>query len=212
MSSLGAGLVRVYEGQSLHEVEVFGLRRSLPIVPIGDGLWIASDAGLVLGDVEFINRAGAGVAKAISRYGPEVVVTAEAKAIAIAYEVARVLGHVRFVVVRKSVKGYMRGYITESVRSITTREPQVLVLDMDDAELIRGRRVCLFDDVVSTGNTMRALEGLVRRVGGVVVCKASIWREGPWYSLNDLVFFDALPIYVSRELYGKLSSDGGGDW
>lgn len=191
MGSLGAGFVRVYEGQPLHEVEVFGLRRSLPIVPVGDGLWIASDARLVLGDVEFINRAGAEIARAVSRYGPEVVVTAEA--IAIAYEAARALGHVRFVVVRKSVKGYMRGYTTESVRSITTRESQILVLDMDDAELIRGRRVCLFDDVVSTGSTMRALEGLVRRVGGVVVCKASIWREGPWYSSNDLIFFDALP-------------------
>ncbi len=138
-----------------HEVEVFGLRRSLPIVPIGPGLWIASDAGLVLSDVEFIGRAGREVARVVKRYDPSVIVTAEAKAIAMAYEAARSLSHGRFVVVRKSVKGYMRSYITENVKSITTREPQTLVLTSEDAEFIRGgKRVCLFDDVVSTGGTM----------------------------------------------------------
>ncbi len=196
-----------------HEVEVFGLRRSLPIVPIGFGLWIASDAGLVLGDVEFIGKASHEVARVVRQYDPDVIVTAEAKAIAMAYEVAKNLGHGRFVIVRKSVKGYMRGYITENVKSITTREPQTLVLTNEDAEFIRGKRVCLFDDVVSTGNTMGgALERLVNRVGGEVVCKACIWREGPWYTSNDLVFFDYLPIYVSRELYSRFiggSSIGG---
>lgn len=206
MGLAGAGYVRIYEGQLFHEVNVFGLRRRLPIVPIDDGLWIASDAEIVLGDVEFINRAGAEVSRTVSQYRPEVVVTAEAKAIALAYEVARGLGHGRFVVVRKSVKGYMRDYMIEGVKSITTREPQMLVLTTDDAELIRGRRVCLLDDVVSTGATMRALERLVVRAGGEVVCKACIWREGPWYSSNDLLFFDALPIYVSRNSYDKLIS------
>lgn len=148
-----------------HEVEVFGLRRSLPIVPIGFGLWIASDAGLVLGDVEFIGKASHEVARVVRQYDPDVIVTAEAKAIAMAYEVAKNLGHGRFVIVRKSVKGYMRGgYITENVKSITTREPQTLVLTNEDAEFIRGKRVCLFDDVVSTGNTMGALERLVNRL------------------------------------------------
>ncbi len=165
----------------------------------------------MLGDVEFIGRAGREVANAVRRYDPDVIVTAEAKAIAMAYEVARSLGHGRFVVVRKSVKGYMRGgYVTESVKSITTREPpQTLVLTGEDVEFIRGgRRVCLFDDVVSTGSTMRALERLVNRVGGEVVCRACIWREGPpWYTLNDLVFFDYLPIYVSRELYGRFMGE-----
>ncbi|WP_054842932.1 hypothetical protein [Vulcanisaeta distributa] len=104
-------------------MEVFGLRRSLPIVPIGDGLWIASDAGLVLGDVEFIGRAGREVAKVVRQYDPDIIVTAEAKAIAMTYEAARNLGHGRFVIVRKSVKGYMKGYIAERVKSITTKEP-----------------------------------------------------------------------------------------
>ncbi len=157
----------------------------------------------MLGDVEFIGRAGREVANAVRRYDPGIIVTAEAKAIAMAYEVAKGLGHGRFVVVRMSVKGYMRGYVTESVKSITTREPQTLVLTSEDVEFIRGRRVCLFDDVVSTGSTMRTLERLVNRVGGEVVCRACIWREGPWYASNDLVFFDYLPIYVSRELYGR---------
>ena len=199
-------LVKVYEGQLFHMSSVFGLRRSLPIVPISDGLWIASDAGLVLSDAEFIRRAGVEVARAIGRYRPEIVVTAETKAIAMTYEVTRNLGLNRFVVVRKSVKGYMRDYITEGVNSITTREPQVLVLTIDDSEFIRGRRVCLFDDVVSTGSTMNALERLVERVGGEVACRACIWREGPWYTSNDLLFFDSLPIYMSRELYNKFVS------
>lgn len=159
---------------------------------------------LVLGDVEFIGRAGREVAKVVRQYDPDIIVTAEAKAIAMTYEAARNLGHGRFVIVRKSVKGYMKGYIAERVKSITTKEPQTLVLTGEDAEFIRGgRRVCLFDDVVSTGSTMRTLERLVNRVGGEVICKACIWREGPWYTSNDLIFFDYLPIYVSRELYDR---------
>jgi adenine phosphoribosyltransferase len=130
--------------------------------------------GLILGDVEFIDKAGREVARAVRQYSPEVIVTAEAKAVAMAYEVARGLGHERFVVIRKSIKGYMRGYITESVKSITTRGLQVLVLTEEDAKLIRGGRVCLFDDVVSTGDTMKALERLIRRASGDVVCEACI--------------------------------------
>ena len=193
--------ILIYEGQEFYTIKTFGIERRLPIVQIDNGVWIASDAELVLGDVEFISTAGKEVADYIKRFRPDYLIVAEAKAIAIAYEIAKNLGHKRFVVARKSVKGYMRGFLVEKVRSITTRDIQMLVLTSDDVKLIEGKRVCLFDDVVSTGSTINALEKLVKKAGGHIACKVSIWREGPWYKAPDLIYFDILPIFVSKEQY-----------
>ncbi len=191
----------LYEGQKFYRVNVFGLTRDLPIVPIDNGLWIASDAELVLGDVEFIDVAGREIAETIKRFSPSVIVTAEAKAITIAYEIAKNLGHKRFVIARKSVKGYMKEYIVENVKSITTKEQQILVLTREDANLVKNQRICIFDDVVSTGGTINALENLVKKAGGNIVCKVCIWKEGPWYKSQDLIYFSILPIFVSKNIY-----------
>lgn len=189
------GLVIPYKGESFYETEIAGLKRRLPIVKVGENTWIASNAGLVLGDVEFIEAAASSVASLIKPYRPDVVVTAEAKALALAYEVARRLGHDRFVVARKSVKAYMSEVLVEQVKSITTQKPQVLVLTKEDAELIRDRRACVFDDVVSTGGTVRALENLVGRAGGQIVCKAAIWLEGPWCLDRGIIHLAELPVF-----------------
>ncbi|MEM1611163.1 MAG: phosphoribosyltransferase family protein [Sulfolobales archaeon] len=199
--------ILIYEGQEFYIVRIFGIERKLPLVPIDNDIWIASDAELVLGDVEFISIAGREVARYVEKYRPDYLVVAEAKAIAIAYEAAKNLGHTRFIVARKGIKGYMRGFMVEKVRSITTKDIQMLVLTSDDAELIKGKRVCLFDDVVSTGNTIDALEKLVKRAGGHVACKISIWREGPWYKAPDLKYFDILPIFVSKERYEAFTKE-----
>ncbi len=195
--------IYVYEGQEHYTIGLFNLIRKLPIVPIDNDIWIASDAELVLGDIEFISRAAQEIAETIKPLKPDIIITPEAKSIALAYEISKNLNHKRFIVARKSIKGYMKEYIIEQVRSITTKEQQTLVLTLDDITLIKNHRVCIFDDVVSTGGTIRALENLVKKAGGKIACKVSIWREGPWYKTNDLLFFDILPIFVSKELYDK---------
>jgi adenine phosphoribosyltransferase len=193
-----------YNGQEYYIIRLNNLIRKLPIVSVEHDIWIASDAELVLGDVEFISRVSEEMAELIKPFKPEVIVTPESKAIALAYEISKNLNHKRFIVARKNVKAYMREYLVEKVKSITTKEEQILVLTNNDAMFIKNRRVCIFDDVVSTGGTMSALEKLVKKAGGVIVCKASIWREGPWYKNSDLVFLDILPIFISKE---KLSDN-----
>lgn len=188
--------VILFSGQKYYEIELDGLKRRLPIVEVDNGVWIASNASLVLGDVEFISKAAELLSKRIEHFDPEILVTAEAKSIALAYEVARMIGLKRYVIARKKPKAYMGKYIIESVKSITTKEKQSLILTEDDVGNIRGKRVCVLDDVVSTGGTIDALVKLVEKAGGKIVCKAAVWREGPWYSAEEMVFLEDLPIFV----------------
>ncbi|MCD6421190.1 MAG: phosphoribosyltransferase, partial [Thaumarchaeota archaeon] len=179
--------VEVYRGQRDYPIEIGGVSRRLPIVQVDEGVWIASNAEVILGDVEFISAAARLISEKVSRFSPEIIVTAESKAIAFAYEAAKLLGHRKFVIARKSVKSYMRDYLVEEVRSITTSGKQFLVLPREETERIRGRRVCVLDDVVSTGGTLKGLERLVEGAGGRIVCRAAIWVEGPWYR-GDLIY------------------------
>ena len=190
--------VLLFSGQKYYEVEIDGLKRILPIVKVEEGVWIASNASLVLGDVEFISKAAELLSKKIVNYSPEILVTAEAKSIALAYEVAKILGLKRYVIARKKPKAYMGKYIIETVKSITTKEKQSLILTEDDVEKVRGKRVCVLDDVISTGGTIEALVKLVEKAGGDIVCKAAVWREGPWYDVKEIVFLYNLPIFVDR--------------
>jgi adenine phosphoribosyltransferase len=195
--------ILVYRGQSHYEIEVEGLKRSLPIVEVSPGTFIASDAELILGDVEFIEKVAKALSSKIKQFSPSIVVTPEAKAIALAYEVSKNLGHKKFVVARKSLKAYMKKYLVESVSSITTTEEQKLVLADDDIDLVKGKRVCILDDVISTGGTIKALEKLVQRAEGKIVCKAAIWKEGSWYKNEDLIFLSKLPVFVASENFEK---------
>ncbi|MCI4438727.1 phosphoribosyltransferase [archaeon] len=195
--------ILVYRGQSHYEIEVEGLKRSLPIVEVSPGTFIASDAELILGDVEFIEKVAKALSSKIKQFSPSIVVTPEAKAIALAYEVSKNLGHKKFVVARKSLKAYMKKYLVESVSSITTTEEQKLVLADDDIDLVKGKRVCILDDVISTGGTIKALEKLVQRAEGKIVCKAAIWKEGSWYKNEDLIFLSKLPVFVALENFEK---------
>jgi adenine phosphoribosyltransferase len=188
-----------YNNQEYHIVKFKNITRRLPIVPIGNGIWIASDAELVLGDVEFISKISEEIAQLIKPFNPEVIVTPESKSIALAYEISKNLNIKKFVVARKSIKAYMKECLVEKVKSITTKGEQILVLTNDDAIFIKNRKVCIFDDVVSTGGTITSLEKLVKKAEGIIVCKACIWLEGPWYNDSELLFLDVLPIYVSKE-------------
>jgi adenine phosphoribosyltransferase len=187
-----------YRGQKSHIINIGGITRELPVVQVSEGLWIASNADLILGDVEFIQVAAELIYNKVKQYNPEILVTPEAKAIAFAYELAKRLGHRRLVIARKSVKAYMTEYLIEKCSSITTKAKQILVLVKEDADRIRDMRVCIIDDVVSTGETMTALERLVKKAGGIVVCKAAIWIEGPWYK-GDLIYLDELPVFMATK-------------
>ncbi|KUO43422.1 MAG: hypothetical protein APU95_06135 [Hadesarchaea archaeon YNP_N21] len=198
-------LVRVYGGQAYTAVEICGMRRELPIRRVAEDIWIASNHQLVLGrDVEFTRRVGARLAEMIKVHNPEFLLTAESKSLPLVYETAKRLGHLVMGVARKEKKSYMgKTCLAEKIRSITTGRLQNLVLEMDEAEKMRGKRVCVIDDVVSTYGTMGGLERLAERAGGKVVCRAAVWLEGPWYG-GDLMHLGILPIFVTREKFDEL--------
>ena len=185
-----------YDGQHQYTVRLDGLEWNLPVVKVRPHTWIASNASLILGDVAFVSKAAKLLAKEVGRRRVEAILTAEAKSIALAYELSRELGIERFAVARKSLKAYMGKYASQKVSSITTKAEQELLLTEEEVRWLSGKRVCLLDDVVSTGATLRALEALADRAGAVVGCKAAVWKEGPWYKGEDLVYIEPLPIFV----------------
>lgn len=200
------GLVKIYEGQTHHTIEICGIRRELPVRRVEKDLWIASNHQLVLGrDIEFTKRVGAELANRIRKHKVEFLFTAESKALPLVYETAKQLGHLVMGVARKEKKSYMgKTCLLEKIRSITTGRRQNLIIELDEAEKMRGRRVGLIDDVVSTYGTMRGLEMLAKKAGGEVVCKAAVWLEGPWYK-GDLIYLGTLPIFVTKKKFDELN-------
>jgi len=207
------GPVRPYLGEDHLDVVVGNLKRRLPVVKVEKGVWIASDANLILGDGVFIQRCAELLASRLKRVPIDAVLTAEAKAIPLAFAVSSLLGKERFLVARKSVKKYMGEFVEEEVRSITTEGRQKLVLPSEDAVFARGKRICIIDDVVSTGATLDALARLARKAGGRVVSKCVIWKEGAWYRSRSLVYIGTLPVFLepgTRQAGKRLQLPGAG--
>lgn len=174
-----------------YKIELCSVKRTLPFIPINETTAFASF--VVLGDTELVSACAPELAK---RIGPvDAVVTAEAKGIALAYEISRLLGLKEFIVARKSTKNYMRNVVSTSVHSITTSGEQHLYLDGADADKIRGKQVCLLDDVISTGESLQALETLMDHAGALVVKKAAILAEGDATSRDDIIFLQKLPLF-----------------
>ena len=166
-----------------YQMELCGVQRTLPFIPISDDMAFASF--VVLGDTELVSACAPVLAEKI---GPvDAVVTAEAKGIALAYEISRLLGLKEFIVARKSQKSYMRDVVSASVHSITTAGEQHLYLDGVDADKIRGKHVCLLDDVISTGESLHALEALVKNAGAQVVKQAALLAEGDAADRGDKI-------------------------
>jgi len=189
-----------YEGQEYYEIDVAGLRRKLPIVRINDSLWIA--AFVLWGDVELTNACARAIAARLEPMDFQYVVSIEAKALPLVHMVATYLsdpiaGRYRpYIVLRKSVKGYMKRPLTVQVKSITTAAVQSLVLDGTEAERLRGSRAAIVDDVVSTGGSLRATEDLLQQVGAQVVARAAVLHEEGGYENPGLISLGTLPIFT----------------
>lgn len=177
---------------STYKMKICGLERELEMFPVNEKLDIA--AFIMFGDVEITEKAAAELLKICPEH--DVVVTAEAKGIPLCYEMAH-QGCRSYVVARKGVKVYMRNPIGVSVNSITTENEQKLYLGESDAEFLKGKRVLIVDDVISTGQSLMALETLVEQTGAQIVGKAAVLAEGDAKDRNDIYFLEELPLFFS---------------
>lgn len=173
-----------------YKMTIAGITRELPLCPLNEKLDIA--AFIMFSDVELT----VACAEELIKKCPEcdVILTAESKGIPLAYEMSRQLG-VPYVVGRKSVKLYMTDPISVTVKSITTAAQQTLYLSKEKAEMFEGKRVLVLDDVISTGESLKALEELVERAGGTVACKAAVLAEGDAADRDDIVYLEKLPLF-----------------
>ena len=174
-----------------YHMTIAGCERDLPICPIDEHLDIAGF--VMLGDVEITEK----TAKALLEKCPEhdVVVTAETKGIPLCYEMAR-QGCRRYIVARKSVKAYMRNPIHVEVKSITTDHVQKLYLAEDDYKGLNGKRVLIVDDVISTGESLAAMEDLVKQFGGNIVGRACVLAEGDAADRKYIIYLEPLPLFT----------------
>lgn len=174
-----------------YPMTIAGIKRELPLCRVNDRLYIA--AFVILGDARLSEAcAGALLARA-----PEYdfIITAEAKGIPLAHEMARQRGDDIYIIARKAPKLYMTEVFSAEVKSITTERRQTLYLDKADAYMMRGKRILIVDDVVSTGESLFALEELVRLAGGNVVGKMCILAEGDAIGREDVVYLEPLPLF-----------------
>lgn len=173
-----------------YQITIAGQTRDLPICPVNDTLSIA---GFVMfGDLEMTVAAGQALLEKCPAH--DVIITAEAKGIPLAYEMARE-GCRHYVVARKATKLYMKCPIGVKVKSITTSRLQNLYLDQNEADFIRGKRVLIVDDVISTGESLYAVEQLIEQAGGKIVGKAAVLAEGDAAKRNDIIYLEQLPLF-----------------
>ncbi len=177
--------------QKYHHMTIAGCERDLPLCKLNDDLQIG--AFVIMGDQELT----VACAKELLKLAPEYdyLISAEAKGIPLAHEMARQHGDKKYMVARKGVKLYMTGVFKAEVRSITTENQQTLYLDIADAELMKGKRILVVDDVISTGESLYALEELVRQAGGEIVAKLAILAEGDAAKREDIRFLEVLPLF-----------------
>ena len=174
-----------------YPMNIAGLDRKLPICRVTDDLYIAGF--VIFGDQELT----VACAKALLEKAPEYdyIITAEAKGIPLAHEMARQSGAQKYFLARKAPKLYMTGVFEVAVKSITTAKEQKLYLDVADAEMMKGKKILLVDDVISTGESLRALEVLVEKAGGIIAGRMAIRAEGEAQDRADLIYLEKLPVF-----------------
>lgn len=177
-----------------HTMTIAGLSRDLPLCPVSDELYIA--AFIILGDPEMCVAAAGELLKLAPEY--DYILTAEAKAIPLAHEMARQAGDKTYFVARKAAKVYMQDPFEVRVNSITTANEQMLYLDREAAARIRGKRILLLDDVISTGESLAAIEKLTELAGGEIVGRMCILAEGGAADRGDVTYLERLPLFNNK--------------
>ena len=174
-----------------HTITIAGVKRDLPLCPVTDELQIA--AFVIFGDVELTCAS----ARALLEKAPEFdyMITAEAKGIPLIHEMARQSGRNTYILARKGPKLYMRDVLDVAVRSITTAKEQHLYLDGEDAAKMKGKRILIVDDVISTGESLLAIERLVEAAGGIVAGRMAILAEGEAQKRDDIIYLERLPVF-----------------
>lgn len=174
-----------------YEMKVAGLTRQLPLCKVSDELYIG--AFVIFGDVELTVSS----ARELLKVAPEhdIMITAESKGIPLVYEMARQSGENKYLIARKAPKLYMKNVVSTEVTSITTAKKQMLYIDSEDVALMNGKRVLIIDDVISTGESLRAVEKLVKQSGGVVAGRMAILAEGDAKYRDDIQYLEYLPLF-----------------
>ncbi|MBR4873969.1 MAG: adenine phosphoribosyltransferase, partial [Clostridia bacterium] len=172
-----------------YKMNIAGLDRALPICPLNDKLSIG--AFVIFGDPELTVACARDLLKLAPEY--DYLISAEAKGIPLIHEMARQHGDATYMLARKAPKLYMTGVMEVKVRSITTAAEQKLYIDTADAEKMRGKRILIVDDVISTGESLRAVETLVEEAGGIICGKMCILAEGDAQNRPDIIYLEKLP-------------------
>ena len=174
-----------------YEIDIAGLKRNLPLCPLNDELSIGAFVMFV--DVELTVHCAAELLKIAPDF--DYMIAPEAKSIPLIYEMARQSGADRYFIARKKAKAYMQGVFEVDVQSITTAGTQTLVLDQADAEMIRDKKVIIIDDVISTGESLYAMEQLCEKAGAIVTGKMAVLAEGAAAKRDDIIILAPLPLF-----------------
>ena len=174
-----------------YPITVAGLQRRLPICKVTDSLYIAGF--VIFGDQELTVACARELLKRAPEY--DYIITAEAKGIPLAHEMARQSGAAKYILARKGPKLYMTGVFESAVKSITTAKEQKLYLDIADAALMKGKRILIVDDVISTGESLTALEALVEKAGGRIAGRMAVLAEGDAQNREDIIYLEKLPLF-----------------
>lgn len=177
-----------------YTMTIAGLERRLPLCRLNDELYIA--AFVIFGDAPLTVACAAELIKRAPDY--DYVITAEAKGIPLAHEMARQRRDEKYFVARKVPKLYMTGVFEVAVKSITTEKEQKLYLDTAEVNIIKGRRILIVDDVISTGESLKAVEALIEKAGGIIAGRAAILAEGPAKERDDIIYLENLPLFNGK--------------
>lgn len=171
-------------------INIKELERDLPICKVNDDLYIG--AFIMFGDVELTEHCATELLELAPEF--DYIVTPEAKSIPLAYEMSKQSGK-KYIVARKVAKAYMKEPFVVNVKSITTMNVQTLILDSTEAKLLEGKKVLIVDDVISTGESLRAVEELVNEAGGIIVAKMAPLAEGSACDRDDITYLAKLPLF-----------------
>lgn len=177
-----------------YTMTIAGLERQLPLCPVNENLYIG--AFVIFGDCELTTACAKELIAKAPAY--DYILTAESKGIPLAQEMARLNGDEKWMLARKGVKLYMQDVLEVAVKSITTEKVQKLYLDGSDAALMKGKKVLVVDDVISTGESLRALEELVKAAGGEIAGRMTILAEGDAQDREDIIYLEKLPLFNAK--------------